>query len=591
MSSGVPPGLVLLLAAALLPFLPLRGRRLACLLAPLVALPLMYMLPAGKSWELHVVGLPLVLARTDALSLVFGLVFLIVAALANLYGWHRSSALEQASGLVYAGAGLFVVFSGDLLSMFVGWEVMAVASALLIFARRRPESLRAAQRYLLVHFTAGGALLLGVLLVMRASGSMAFGNLGGFGAASALLLVGLCINAAVPPLHPWLPDAYPESTVAGGVFLSAFTTKTAVYCLIRGFPGAEVLVWAGAVMAVYGVAFAVLENNIRRLLAYHIVSQVGYMVCGVGIGTEMALNGATAHAFCHIIYKGLLFMGTGAVIYSSGREKLTDLGGLARQMPWTLVMYMIGALSISGLPLFNGFVSKSMVVTAAAEAHRPGIAMLLNLASVGTFLSVGLKLPYFAWFDREPSGPAVEVPRHMLLAMGLASALCIALGVAPGWLYALLPFAATYDPFTAPHVFEMLLLPAFTALGFWWLLDRLRPHRAITLDTDWFYRAPAARFLDWVSIPLDGLSQRLGAWFGGLAATATEYSRNPPLVAWRLIRGESIYRGAAEPEEEAPGLRHVPRYDEDRQRPQVAVIVVWVLTIFAILAVSFLSRK
>ena len=585
----MPPALPMFVAALALPLLPLTARRALAVLAPLLGLAAMYSLPAGVSWTAHFLGYALVFARVDSLSLVFGLVFLVTAAIAGIYGWHRTAVGEQAAALIYAGGGLTVVFAGDMLTMFMAWEIMAVASTFLVFARRRPASLAAGQRYLMIHLAGGGILLLGVLLLSHTRSSAEFGVLSGLGAGSWLVLLAFCINAAVPPLHPWLPDAYPEGSISGSVFLSAYTTKAAVYCLIRAFPGTELLMWAGAVMAVYGVVFAVMENNIRRLLAYHIVSQVGYMVCGVGIGTEMGLNGAAAHAFCHILYKGLLFMGAGAVLYSTGRDKLTELGGLARQMPWTFILYMVGAFSISGVPLFNGFISKSLVIAAAEEAHHGTVVALLQVASVGTFLSVALKLPYFAWFASPPKGEAKEAPRHMLIGMGLAAALCIALGVAPGWLYARLPFPPVdYHPYNAAHVFEMLLMVSFTAVAFWWWLERMRPHDVITLDTDWFYRRPAAWFVRGLAIPLDTFDARLGALIQYLADLTGEFTRNPTIALERFAeRGEVVELPPPEGADQ-PGTHRLPAFDEDRQRPPVAWTVVWVLTFFVILGVAFL---
>jgi len=292
-------------------------------------------------------------------------------------------------------------------------------------------------------------------------------------------------------LNGWLPDSYPEGTVAGSVFLSAFTTKVAVYALARGFAGLELLMWAGAIMAVYGVVFAFLANDGRRLLSYHIISQVGYMVCGVGIGTAMAVNGAIAHAFAHILYKGLLFMGMGTVLYATGRNKMTELGGLFKKMWPTLIFFMVGAFSISGVPLFSGFVSKSMVVYAAEMEHFGIIVLLLSLASIGTFLSIGLKLPYFTWFSTDRNLKTEPVPPGMYIGMGLTAAICIAIGVYPTLLYNLLPFEVQYQPYTSSHLIETMQLLIFTGLAFWLVLKSLYVKDTITLDTDWFYRRPS----------------------------------------------------------------------------------------------------
>jgi multicomponent Na+:H+ antiporter subunit D len=359
----------------------------------------------------------------------------------------------------------------------------------------------------LVHVFGGLLLLAGIVLYWGQTGSLAFADMGDYSGSLAwgLILAAFLLNAAVPPLGAWLPDAYPEATVTGAIFMTAFTTKSAVYVLIRGFAGTELLVWLGAGMAVYGVVYAVLENDARRLLAYHIISQVGYMVCGVGIGTALAINGATAHAFAHILYKSLLFMGAGAVLQVTGLRKLSDMGGLYKTMPITLGLYMVGGFAISAVPLFSGFVTKSMVISAAGEDHRALIFLLLTLASAGTFLHTGLKLPYYMFFGKDSGLKAKEPPTNMLVAMSLAAAACILIGVFPGLLYQLLPNALDYVPYTLAHVVSTLGMLAFTALGFFVLLSHLDPERTISLDTDWFYRRGLGGFTRLILSPLKGL--------------------------------------------------------------------------------------
>jgi len=348
--------------------------------------------------------------------------------------------------------------------------------------------------------------------------------------AWALILVAFLLNAAVPPLGAWLSDAYPEATVTGAVFMTAFTTKSAVYALIRGFAGTELLVWLGAAMAVYGVVYAVLENDARRLLAYHIISQVGYMVCGVGIGTALATNGATAHAFAHILYKALLFMGAGAVLQTTGLRKLSEMGGLYKTMPVTLGLYMIGAFAISAVPLFSGFVSKSMVIAAAGEVHRPVIFLMLTLASAGTFLHTGLKLPYYMFFGKDSGRRSQEPPRNMLVAMGLAAAACVLIGVFPGLLYERLPNPVDFVPYTLQHVTSTLGMLGFTALGFFLLLKHLDPEPTISLDTDWFYRRGSAGVMELVQGPLARLE------FGFVGEIYEFVIRRPVLGAANLFR-------------------------------------------------------
>ncbi|MBI4609160.1 MAG: Na(+)/H(+) antiporter subunit D [Candidatus Rokubacteria bacterium] len=481
------PGAVYLLGALLVALVPGRARRPLLILVPAAALALGATLGEGHRLTAAFLGQELSLLRADRLSLVFVLVFVIMGALGTLFALHVRDRGPHVAAFVYVGAALGVVLAGDLLTLFVCWEVMAVASTFLIWGRGTARALAAGFRYLLVHAFGGACLLAGILLRAAAGEGLAFEAMP-LTAATALILLGFAVNAAIPPLHAWLTDAYPEGTVTGSVFLSAFTTKAAVYALARGFPGEELLVWAGAAMAVYGVVFAVLENDIRRLLAYHIVSQVGYMVCGVGLGTPLALSGAAAHAFCHILYKGLLFMSSGAVLHVTGRSKLTELGGLWRRMPWTLVLYTVGAFSISGVPLFNGFVSKSLVVAAAEAEHRAAVEWMLILASVGTFLHTGLKLPVFTFFAEERGLRACEPAWNMRLAMALAAALCIGIGIAPGLLYARLPFPVEYEPYTGRHVVATLQLLLGTGVTFVLLMRHLGGEPTLTLDTDWVYR-------------------------------------------------------------------------------------------------------
>ncbi len=433
-------------------------------------------------------GFPLVWLRVDDLSRLFALVFGIVALTGLLYGAHRLRPTETAAAMSYAGAAIATVFAGDWITFFVFWELMAITSLVLIWhggAGAKP----AGMRYLLAHAAGGALLFFGIALHRGTGGALELAPLEG-GAAFWLVLAGVAVNAAIPPLHAWLTDAYPEASTTGAVFLSACTTKTAVYALVRLFPETGILVPLGVAMALYGALFALMENDIRRLLGYHIVSQVGYMVAGVGIGTSLALNGSVAHAYSHILYKALLFMGAGAAIEATGgRRRLSDLGGIAPGMRWGVALYLVGALSISGAPLFNGFISKSMIVSAAAEGHFALTELLLTLAAVGTFLSVGLKLPRFAFFGA-PKGIAVRrLPGTMLAAMGILAGLCFLYGVRPGLLYRLLPFGGeAYKPWTVDHVVGGTGLLVGAAILFLLWLPRLAPSPRITVDVDWLYR-------------------------------------------------------------------------------------------------------
>jgi multicomponent Na+:H+ antiporter subunit D len=528
----VHPGLLLILGAWILPFLKGRIKRVGMLLLPAAALIDCFLMTPGTYGVTSFLGQELVFGRVDRLSLVFSYVFSIMGLLGMIYALHVEDNIQHVAALTYVGGALGVTFAGDFLSLYVFWELMAISSSLLILLRRESSAVRAGFRYLLVHIFGGLLLLAGIVLHWSQTGSLTFGEMGAYsgGLAWAMILAAFLLNAAVPPLGAWLPDAYPEATVTGAVFMTAFTTKSAVYALIRGFAGTELLVWLGAVMAIYGVVYAVLENDARRLLAYHIVSQVGYMVCGVGIGTALATNGATAHAFAHILYKALLFMGAGAVLQTTGLRKLSEMGGLYKTMPMTLGLYMIGAFAISAVPLFSGFVSKSMVVAAAGEDHRAAIFLMLSLASSGTFLHTGLKLPYYMFFGKDSGAHGKEPPRNMLVAMGLAAAACIFIGVFPGLLYERLPNPVDFVPYTLQHVTSTLGMLGFTALGFFVLLKHLDPVPTISLDTDWFYRRGATGLLSFVRGPLARLES-------GFVGEVYEFViRRPVLGAANLFR-------------------------------------------------------
>ena len=500
------PSLILILGALLLPLVPARLKRGYLLLVPVLLFARIMTMSRGEFGVVHIVGSwAMIFGRVDALSSIFGYIMALMCILGTLYGLHVKDTGQHIAAWFYVAGSVGSIYAGDFLTLFLFWELMAFSSVFLIWFRGRRESLGAGYRYLLVHVFGGLALLAGMVWHCNTQSSWAFNQLDVHHPTVAiyLIMIGFILNAAVPPLHAWLPDAYGEATFNGSVFMCAFTTKTAVYALCRGFAGMEILVPLGVIMALYGVVYAVLENDCRRLLAYHIISQVGYMVAGVGLGTAMAINGACAHAFAHILYKGLLFMGCGAVLHMTGESKFTELGGLWKKMPWTFVFTLIGGLSISAFPLFSGFVSKSMIVSAGFEEQKLWVGFLLLLASAGTFLHTGLKVPYFIWFGKnkpkqETWDRAAEPPWNMNAAMLVASALCIFIGCYTPYLYKMLPHpevAAAYHPYTAYHVFETLQILLFTGLGFFLLLKKLVPDPTISLDMDWFYRKGGRAFL------------------------------------------------------------------------------------------------
>ncbi len=512
MDRWMHPALFFFLGALLLPLFKGKTKKGFILLIPVLAIISVALTEYGLYGRYNFLNIAGLFGRVDRLSMVFAWVFVIMAFIGALYALHREEDGHHIAGFFYVGSALGALFAGDYLTLFIFWEIMAFSSVFLIWYRKEKKAIEAGFRYLLFHVFGGLLFFTGMMLYYYKTGSLAFESMLPANASwpEYLILAGFALNAAVLPLHAWLPDAYPEASVEGAVFLCAFTTKTAVYVLARGFSGFEILAIMGTAMTVFGVCYAVIENDIRRVLAYHIISQVGYMVAGVGIGTSMAVNGAAAHAFAHILYKALLFMGAGSVLYVTGTAKLNRLGGLYKYMPLTMIFYVVGAVSISGFPLFSGFVSKSMIVAAAHHEGRLWLMALMNLAGIGTFLSVGLKVTYFAFFGKEPETPveAKEPPKNMLWAMGLTSLLCFVIGVWPQSLYILLPFPVEYHPYNLSHLSEMLQILAFTGLVFFLMVKKLSPEEKINLDVDYFYRKGAWLFMrldEKIVAPLDNL--------------------------------------------------------------------------------------
>ena len=547
---NLPPAFIYIIGALLIPLIRVRRLQQAvALLIPVLAMATLLRMPQGVYWQVQFLDYELILGRVDKLSLLFAYIFVIISFISMIYAIHIKEMGQHVAAYLYVGSTLGVVFAGDLFSLFFFWEIMAAASVFLIWYNKTPTSLMAGFRYAMVHLFGGAILLGGIVMHISSTGSIAFNPFDLSTLAAKFILFGFLINAAVPPLHAWLPDAYPEGTITGSVFMTAFTTKSAVYVLARSFAGTEILVWLGAIMAVYGVIYAIIEKDIRRLLSYHIVSQVGYMVCAVGLGSEMALNGAGAHAFCHIIYKAVLFMGMGAVIQVTGRRNILDLKGrnLYRKMPITLVLYMVGAFSISAVPLFNGFVSKTMIVAAAGYGHRPVIKLMLHLASVGTFLSVGLKLPWGVWFGK-PDGSEDEIadvkepPLNMQIGMGLGALLCVITGIFPQTLYKLLPYEVHFHPYAPSHVVASLQLLLLTLAGFCIYIDKLMAgKKSISLDTDWFYRIFGWTVLLFCRYPLNRFRNLVQLAFADKTEIAARLSKHPYAlleIVWYALIGQ-----------------------------------------------------
>lgn len=509
------PFALFFLGALLLAVVPAKARPGVLVGVPLISFVRYLLLPEGYSVETSLCGYDLTLfTGANGFSRLFLILFHVAAIIGALFSAHLKDRGQSIAALVYAGSALGAVGAGDLISLFVFWEIMAVSSTGLIWARRSDRSLRAAQRYLLWQMLSGLLLVAGIGWYASATGSIAIAELGLSAPGGWLIFLGIGTKACFPFLHTWLVDGYPEATPTGAVWLSSFTTKAAIYALARMFPGEPELIFIGAAMAAFPIFYAVIENDMRRVLGYSMINQIGFMLVGIGIGGSLGLNGAVAHAFNDVLFKGLLFMTMGSVLQATGRIHASDLGGLAKSMPWTARFCLVGAASISAFPLFGGFVSKSMIMAAAVHAELWWVWFVLLFAAAGVFHHAGIKIPFFAFYGHDSKLPASDPPKNQLLAMGLAATLCVVIGSFPHWtLYRLLPLENHYAPYDVTHVLSQLQLLFFSALAFTWLQrSGLYPPElhSTNLDSDWLLRKPLRR-----------------AW-GGLTAASV-----PPLLALR----------------------------------------------------------
>ena len=521
MSDLLSPALILLLSALLTGLVRGHLRSAVVLLAPLVTLYAIWQVPDGVAGTLPFLDYYIEPVEGSAIRRLFATIFALMSFAGGLYAFRHASWHELAAAQAYAAGAIGVCFSGDLISLFIYWEMMALFSTIIVWCGATPAARAAGVRYAIMHLLGGIILKVGIVGVVIQTGSIDIQAMQATNFATWMMLIGILINAAAPPVSAWLGDAYPESSPTGTVFLSAYTTKTAVLALILLFPGESVLIGVGLYMVMYGIIYALLENDARRILAYSIVNQVGFMVCAVGIGTQMAINGAAAHAFAHIIYKALLFMSAGVVVYRTGKSKCTDLGGLFRTMPLTTICGIIGALAISGVPLTSGFVTKTMVSQAAVSEGLVFVYFALAAASAGVFLHAGIKFPWFVFFQRDSGLRPKDAPWNMAASMVLLSALCILIGVFPEVFYRLLPYPVDYQPYYAGKVVFYLQLLLFSGLAFFLLLPMMRRTLTISLDTDWLWRVLLSRIGTTVLQKSSNAGVALESWSKSQAAKLT----------------------------------------------------------------------
>ena len=515
LSDFLQPGLILIIFGLLILLIPPQLKKAAVIIGPAVTLCWIFFYEADK------------------MSVMFGIIFGIISVIAAVYSLHVNDRFELAAEAVYAGSSISVVFAAHWVGMLIFWELMAVSSWLIVTASRTKEAGKAGFRYLMVHMLGGNLLLAGIVIKLSQGQTVIESLTGQADAAYWLILAGVAVNAAIPPFNAWIADAYPESTMGGTVYMGSFTTKVGVFCLIKLFAGTELLLYFGVFMAVWGACMALIENDFRRLFAYHIISQVGYMIASLAIGGEIGIDGASAHAFNHILYKGTLLMCAGTVIAATGKRKISQLSGLAKKLPVTAGCFLIASMAIAGFPLLNGFVSKSLIMNAAAESGFYWAELLLMIASVGTLMSVTLKVNYFVFWGKSTEDIEAcekDVPLSRKAAMILGAFACIITGLFPDLTYSLTPYGTDGHPFTVDHVTQYIQLFAAATIAFVMYIDHMKPKEKITLDTDWFYRKPLKYTVLGLSKGIDYVRRKAGDSFGVFFERANEYLHEPRLL-------------------------------------------------------------
>ena len=538
MISNFPPGFIMIIGALLIPFLPHMIRQIYMMILVLISA---YSLTLGFGIHstINVMGFDFILFQSDSLTLPFAIIFHIAAALNVIYGAHEKQWKQHVSIMSYSGAAIAAVHAGDLFTLFVWWEATAFTSVFLILAGNTYRSYRSAFRYILIQVTSGMFLLAGAIILLINDGSALLTKFDINSLYGQLIFIAFGIKAAFPLLNGWLQDSYPEASEIGTVALSTFTTKLAIFCFAKCFAGTELLIVIGAIMTFYPIFFAVIENDLRRVLTYSLNNQLGFMIVAIGIGTELAINGAVAHAFAHILYKGLLFMGMGAVLFRVGTCKASELGGLFKYMPITAVCTIIGAISISAFPLFSGFVAKSLIMSALGKEGLVLVYFMLLFASAGVLHHSGIKIPFFAFFAHESGIKTKEAPLNMIIAMVIASALCILIGIFPSTFYQILPYEINYQPYDFSHVVGQLQLLTFAAFAFicLWHFKIYPPElNSTVLNSDWVYR----KMIPGVLIPLLKLVERMNQKFEEVIMIS--FSRTKNLLSNTMLKNKVFDR-------------------------------------------------
>ena len=396
--------------------------------------------------------------------------------------------------LIYLGSSIAIIFCGDLISLFIFWEIAAISSTAIIMSNDKHGG--PSLRYAYLHILSGVLLLCGIIIQASNAGTMEFTAMGlgsyvQLNPAQALILTAILINCAAPPFSAWIADSYPVASIYTIGFLSSFTTKFSLFALLNLFPGFQPLLYVGGAMVVYGIIMSLNSNNIQKILCYNIVNQLGMLIAV--ISKKEALAGIAISACCGIIYQSLFFMATGSVIRLTGKDRLISHAG-ATSLNIAKICMIIAGISMAALPFTIGFIGKAIMVDNIYENNI--LYMLLLTSNVGATLCSGIRLPYFLFSQADHSAKTKEkLPPNMQLTMLLGASLCMLIGLYPEVLYGLIPHKMHYKIYSADRIITQLQLILSTAAAFLIFQNILKPKDQYLPDFDWIYRVPGKRII------------------------------------------------------------------------------------------------
>jgi multicomponent Na+:H+ antiporter subunit D len=507
------PGFVCILAALVALATPRGFRPFVMAGSAILALWLMLDREFGAATAAAQMGLPVVLLDLDALNRIFGIAMLIALIVLAVASGARRSRSEDAAILTMAGGAVSALFVGDLVSFVAAASIASLAQAWLVFASPVHGAARSGERLLIWLGLEGLLFLVGVAFQLSANrGSSIFGRLDPATIGGACIFAATLIRAGAPLAHVWLKDAISHASPVGAAAITAFSTMLGVYALARLFPAEPLLVPIGLALAVLGSIYALTEDDLRRAAASGLSAQTGVCAALVGVGSPLAMAAAEGHAFTATFAFIALILGLGAILGRAGDVRASTIEGRARTMPLTALLIVLAGLSAASVPGLALYVTTSIALEATAQWEVQYAWIII--ASVPPMLLMSLMLrPASLAFRAPPLRVQIhEAPFPMLLSIGLALFFCVSVGMAPAWLYGLLPTELTFEPYAIDRVAPQLEL--LGAAGVTFLVLRAlsvtpaeRPLRM--LDVDALYRGPASGAARWVGVVLMRI---YGAW-------------------------------------------------------------------------------